>query len=367
MKVLVLGGTGAMGTHLVSILAEAGMKVDVTSRQELADRTNIHYIKGNVHNISFVKSLLAQNYYNVIIDFMIYTTVEFNDRYWLYLNNTDQYFYLSTSRVYADAALITEESPRLLDVTTDKKYLATDEYALCKARQEDLLRDSCKSNFTIIRPYKTYSEIRLQLGALDKETFIQRILQGHSAVIPMDVMSHTTTLTYARDVAICIAKLIGNKKAMGDTFNIVTSKNIKWMDVLDIYLNVLENKMGYRPNVVEIDRCPQLDVNIAQYQILYDLHYNRQFDNTKIKEAVGGYEFIHPKEGLAKCITSFLDNPKFNYLDCRAEGIHDHYSHEFMSLSQFATNSQRLHYFMYRFCPVSVGKIALFCKQMKHK
>ena len=75
MKVLVLGGTGAMGTHLVSILAEAGMKVDVTSRQELADRTNIHYIKGNVHNISFVKSLLAQNYYNVIIDFMIYTTV----------------------------------------------------------------------------------------------------------------------------------------------------------------------------------------------------------------------------------------------------------------------------------------------------
>ena len=164
MKVLVLGGTGAMGTHLVSILAEAGMKVDVTSRQELADRTNIHYIKGNVHNISFVKSLLAQNYYNVIIDFMIYTTVEFNDRYWLYLNNTDQYFYLSTSRVYADAALITEESPHLLDVTTDKKYLATDEYALCKARQEDLLRNSCKSNFTIIRPYKTYSEIRLQLG-----------------------------------------------------------------------------------------------------------------------------------------------------------------------------------------------------------
>lgn len=81
MKVLVLGGTGAMGTHLVSILAEAGMKVDVTSRQELADRTNIHYIKGNVHNISFVKSLLAQNYYNVIIDFMIYTTVSLIDRY----------------------------------------------------------------------------------------------------------------------------------------------------------------------------------------------------------------------------------------------------------------------------------------------
>lgn len=41
MKVLVLGGTGAMGTHLVSILAEAGMKVDVTSRQELADRTKL--------------------------------------------------------------------------------------------------------------------------------------------------------------------------------------------------------------------------------------------------------------------------------------------------------------------------------------
>jgi len=367
MKVLVLGGTGAMGTHLVSILAEAGMRVDVTSRQELADKTNIHYIKGDAHNFSFVKSLLTQNHYQVIIDFMTYTTVEFNDRYLFYLHNTDQYFYLSTSRVYADAELITEESPRLLDVTTDKKYLETDEYALCKARQEDLLRKRGKFNFTIIRPYKTYSEIRLQLGALDKETFVQRILKGHSAVIPMDVMSHTTTLTYARDVATCIAKLIGNPKAMGDTFNIVTSENIKWMDVLDIYLNVLENKMGYRPNVVEIDRCPQLDVNIEQYQILYDLHYNRQFDNTKIKEAVGGYEFVHPKEGLSKCIASFLENPKFHYLDCRAEGIHDYYSHEFMSLNQWATNRQRLHYLLYRFFPVSGEKIALFCKRMKHK
>ncbi len=100
---------------------------------------------------------------------MLYTTEEFKLRYDLYLNSTAQYVFLSSSRVYAESKTpIKEESPRLLDVCTDEAYIATDEYAIAKARQEYILKKSERRNWTVIRPYVTFSEIRLQLSPLEK-------------------------------------------------------------------------------------------------------------------------------------------------------------------------------------------------------
>ncbi len=57
MKILLLGGTGAMGAYLAEILAERGEDVYVTSR---SDRTHagIHFIKGNAHDTDFLKATL---------------------------------------------------------------------------------------------------------------------------------------------------------------------------------------------------------------------------------------------------------------------------------------------------------------------
>lgn len=365
MKILILGGTGAMGIYLVDILAEAGNQVDVTSRRQREDKENIHYIQGNAHSIDFMKQILSTKRYNAIVDFMTYTTIEFQQRYKMYLENTDQYFLLSTSRVYADSPIIRETSPRLLDVVSDKDYLKTDEYALTKARQEDILNNSGKKNYTIIRPYMTYSDNRLQLGVLDKDTFIQRALKGRSVVIPKDIMSHSTTLTYGFDVSSCIANLIGNSKAFGETFHITTDKTIKWMNVVNVYMTVFEKKIGFRPKIIMIDQCPQLWTNLERYQVLYDRLYNRSFDNSKIIDAVGGYEFTEPTVGLTKCMESFLVNPSFSNLMGKIEGIHDHYSHEFTSLNEFTSNKNKISYLLYRLAPASVAKLILFIKGIK--
>ena len=229
MNILVLGGTGAMGIHIVKILSQQGHHVFCTSRIEREQERNITYIVGDAHNMIFMKSLLNKKYYNAIIDFMTYTTNDFRIRYESLLGATDQYFFLSSSRVYADDSIITEDSPLILDTIKDKKYLKTDEYALCKARQEVILKKSGKNNFTIIRPYITYSENRLQLGVLDKDTFIYRALKGRPIVISDDIMQHVTTLTYGYDVATCIARLIGNVKAFGEAFHITMGQSIRWV------------------------------------------------------------------------------------------------------------------------------------------
>jgi hypothetical protein len=110
---------------------------------------------------------------------MIYTTQSFKERVNFLLDATSQYVFFSSSRVYADSEIpITEDSSRLLDVSQDKKFLSTDEYSLAKARQENILRKSKRKNWTIIRPYITYSENRLQLGILEKEEWLYRALQG---------------------------------------------------------------------------------------------------------------------------------------------------------------------------------------------
>lgn len=152
-KVLILGGTGAMGKHLVNILFNQGADCFITTRSNRESSIRKNYIKGDAHDINFLQSLLQKEKWDAIVDFMIYTTNDFEERYNQLLDSTTQYVYISSARVYAqNDSLITEDSPRILDVCKDQDYLATDEYALTKARQEDILKKSGKRNWTIIRP-----------------------------------------------------------------------------------------------------------------------------------------------------------------------------------------------------------------------
>ncbi len=49
MNILILGGTGAMGEHLVRLLEKDGAEVFVTTRSERKSREHVHYLRGNAH------------------------------------------------------------------------------------------------------------------------------------------------------------------------------------------------------------------------------------------------------------------------------------------------------------------------------
>ena len=216
-KILILGGTGAMGVYLLERLKQTEHEVYVTSRSGHPDEGNIHYIEGNAKDDDFLLPLLA-NGYDCIIDFMVYSTFEFVDRYKQLLAATKQYIFLSSYRVYADNGLepITEESPLLLDVVKDAKYRKTDEYALTKARQEKLLRESGSGNYTIVRPSVTFSKLRFQLGTLEAGVLIHRMLQKRPVVFARDILKKQAAFSWAGDVAEMIECLILNPKALGE-------------------------------------------------------------------------------------------------------------------------------------------------------
>jgi predicted dinucleotide-binding enzyme len=79
MKVLLLGGTGAMGIPLANELALKGVDVYITSRRKHHNNENIRYIFGDAMNDIFINEVLLQRF-DVIVDFMIYTEDKLKSR-----------------------------------------------------------------------------------------------------------------------------------------------------------------------------------------------------------------------------------------------------------------------------------------------
>lgn len=348
MKILVLGGTGAMGIHLVQLLSESGYNTYVTSRTEHGPKNNIKFINGNARNIDFISKLLEEKW-DAIIDFMVYSTAEFKQRYKLFLQSTEQYIFISSARVYADSnEPITETSPRLLDISKDVEYLSSDEYALTKARQEDILQNSGKTNWTIIRPYITYSENRLQLGVLEKEEWLYRALHGKTIVFSKDIASKITTLTYGFDVSKGIFAIIGNKKSLGQIFHITSNESVTWQQVIDIYLKVLEKYFEKKPKVL-LQELKDFELwRPSKYQIYYDRLYNRTFSNSKISQ-YNNINFTSVERGLQNSLETFLAKPTFKNINWKAEALKDRYTKEHSPLDEINGFKQKIVYLIIRY------------------
>ncbi len=377
MKILLLGGTGAMGVHLVELLAKRGDEVYVTSRKKRDNKNNVTYFKGNAKNIDFINPILKSYYWDAIVDFMTYHTEEFNKHIDDLLSATKQYIYLSSSRVYAQSNNgLTEDSPRLLDISNDKDFLNTDDYALYKAREENILTNHAKyNNFTIIRPYITYSETRLPLGILEKETWIYRALHGRSIVFPKDIASKFTTLAYGLDVSKIIVQIIRNDKMIGQTINIVSNKSEKWEDILNLYVEELNNFLGDKPKVVMTDKTPRalslgfkfklkqllksfitffnIPKNkfkiVPNYQLKYDRLFNRTFNNYKLIQCVDSVSFCDNNDQLRKCIQRFIKNPQYSFINWNKEAIHDHISGDKTPLKEIKSIRYKMSYILIRY------------------
>lgn len=288
-KILVFGGTGAFGVYLIDELLSKGHTVDVVSLDEmLSSNERLHYIKANAKDMGFLKECLAKQY-DGIVDFMLYFTSEFKERYELFLQNTAHYIYLSTYRIYADCQTpITENSPRLMEVITDPIYQneAEREYSLYKAKGEDMLRSSGYTNWTILRPSISYSKRRFQLVTLEANTLIHRMRQGRTVVLPEEAMNKQTTMTWAGDSAKMMAALLFNEKAYGETYTIATAEHHTWKEVAEIYRELCGLKYVTTDNASFLYIWSPASC-YGRYQLFYDRLFQRVIDNTKVLTDTG--------------------------------------------------------------------------------
>ena len=355
MQILILGGTGAMGVPVVRYCSETA-DVFVTSRNPHNDLGNVHYLTGNAHSVEFLNKTVFCRHYDVIIDFMSYSTKEFESRVDMLLDASDHYIFLSSGRVYADKqGAISENDPRILDICCeDKEYLATDEYALFKARCENALKARHKKDWTIVRPYITFNSQRLQLGVYEKENWLRRFINGHTIVVPEDILHRKTTITFGDDVALRIAKLSLSQETIGQTYNVSNSKSIYWEEVLHLYDNCLFEITGKRMNIKLVKDSTGLQNVWNKYQIIYDRLYTRQFDNRK-QEKICGSSYTDLKDGIMACLEKCLKNPVYakHKISGAYEGWSDRISGEYSSLASIPGKKNKLKYLINRFLPIS--------------
>lgn len=349
MKVLVLGGTGAMGGYLVDFLAEnSDNQVVVTSRSShVSQRANVQYIQGNARENAFVENLL-QDKYDVVVDFMNYNIDDFASRYVRLLSSTNQYIWFSSSRVYAySSEPLSENSPRLLEVTSDHVFLSTNRYALRKARQEEMLRCSGFHNYTIIRPYVTYSDDRLQLGIYEKEQWLYRLLQGRSLVVNKNILDKKTTLTFGKDVSYAISKLVGKESALGKTIQIATSETMKWREIIKLYINIIKEETSLSPRIMLCGSMLKVDeLYEGGYNTIYDREWDRSFNSALVNQLIEqDIQYTNIKEGLTQCLQAFLKSKRpFRAIDWDFEAYQDLLSGEYTPKNEFPNEEAYLLY-----------------------
>lgn len=289
-KILVIGGTGAMGRYTVPELLRLGFDVDVAAlnRSDITHE-NLTSIIADAMDNAWLKKQVTQTKYDVILDFMNYSLPDFRARMQLMLDSTDQYMFLSSCRVYADKEIpVKETSPRLLDVEFDADYrrLYETEYSLYKAMEEDMLRDSGKKNWTVILPATTYSTGRAQLVTLEANSFVYRAWQGKKVILPAAAKDCPATLSWGGDVGVMIARLAGNAEALGQKFITATAEHHTWKEIAEIYHELIDLKYEwvdtetYLRAIASESRYPY-----AKYQLIFARLFHRITDNSKILRA----------------------------------------------------------------------------------
>lgn len=300
-KALLLGGTGALGYYLTPSLLELGFKVDVVSLDDMiSNRKDLKYIKADCKNVEFLENLV-KNEYDVIVDFLIYfSPEEFGKYYKIFLQNCEHYIFLSSYRIYADCKTpLTENSPRLLDVSTDKAFLSSGDYAIYKAQEEDMLKNSGYNNWTVLRPAITYSKGRYQLVTLEARVLVYRMLRNRVVILPEPAMNISATMSWAGDFGKTVARLALNRAAYKECYTISTSEHHTWEEIAKLYTKLGGLKYITVDTETYLNMLSPGNIFVRQ-QLTHDRYFNRMVDNTKLLNATGlkQSDFMPLEEGL---------------------------------------------------------------------
>ena len=194
MKVLVTGGSGFIGSHIVDVLIEDG---NVVTNLDLVEphRWDLNYISGSIMNRSLIDSLVEQcdvifhigGFSNVdLVQSNPVETVELNVNSTLYL--------LDACRRFGNKHLLYASS---VYVGSNQGHL----YTTSKLMSERLIENFgslYNFTYTILRFASVYGTRSRKVDAI--YSFVEKALRGDNIIIHGDG-SQSRNFTYVRDVA----------------------------------------------------------------------------------------------------------------------------------------------------------------------
>ena len=311
MKVLFIGGTGNISTAVSKLAIARGIDLYLLNRGRTGQIIpGAKTITCDVTKIKELKKTLNNQQWDVVVNWIAYTTDDIKRDIELFYGKTKQYIFISSASAY--------QKPLAYPVITESTPLANPfwEYSRNKIECEDLLNGTYRErNFpvTIVRPSHTYDTvIPVSVGKWNDYTMMDRMEKGKKIIVHGDGTS-LWTLTHSEDFARGFLGLVGHQQAIGHAFHITSDEILNWNQIYE----TMAAALGVNINIIHISSdfiCKHDESQTGN--LLGDKAYSVIFDNSKIKTFVPGFTAtITFKEGFKRTLAWFNDNPEYKTVD----------------------------------------------------
>lgn len=317
MKILIIGGTGTISSAITRQLAAAGHDLWLLNRGTRKDEVpaNVRQVIADINDEQQVKQLLGDNCFDAVCEFIGFVTQQVERDIRLFSGRTRQYVYISSASGY--------NKPARSHIITEGTTLANPywQYSRDKIACEEMLLKAYREQgfpVTIVRPSHTYCERSVPVsihGPKGSWQVLKRMLEGKPILVHGDGSS-LWTLTWNEDFARGFIGLLGNPKAIGEAFQIMSDETLTWNQVYECIAKALG--VPFRPYHVASSFlaavCPK-DYDLKG-NLLGDKAVTVEFDCTKLKRAVPGFcATTRFDEGVRRCVAYLLSHPELQVED----------------------------------------------------
>ena len=289
MKALFIGGTGTISAAIVRrLIREGNWEVWLLNRGNRPEAVpeGARVIVADIRDEEGVRAKLGDLRFDAVCEFIGFVRADVERDYRLFRDRTNQYIFTSSASAY--------NKPAASHVITEGTSLANPywQYSRDKIACEDFLMERWREDgfpVTIVRPSHTYDERRIPValhGAQGSWQVIERMRRGRPVIIPGDGSS-LWTLTFNTDFARGYAGLMGNRRAIGEAFQITGDETLTWdqihatiADALGVPLSAYHVASDY---LAEAGAPCGYDFRGS---LLGDKAVSVVFDNAKLKRAV---------------------------------------------------------------------------------
>ena len=312
-----IGGTGTISSAITRQLAQSNNELWLLNRGSRKNEVpnNVKQIIANIDDEAEVLRQIGDTLFDAVCEFIGFLPSQVERDIRLFKGRTKQYVYISSASAY--------NKPAASHVITEGTTLANPywEYSRNKiACEERLLKEYRENGFpvTIVRPSHTYCERAVPVsvhGLKGSWQVLKRMMDGKPVIVHGDGAS-LWTLTWNEDFAKGFIGLLGNPKAIGEAFQIMSDEQLTWNQIYECVAKAL----NVTPRLYHIASDFLVATSPKEWDFTGNLIGDKAvtvvFDCTKLKRAVPGFQAVTRfDEGVRRCVAYILAHPELQIED----------------------------------------------------
>lgn len=317
MKILMIGGTGTISSAITRQLSAEGHDLWLLNRGNRKNEvpTSVRQVIVDIDNTEEVLRQIDGELFDAVCEFIGFLPSQVERDIHLFKGRTRQYVYISSASAY--------NKPAASHVIVEGTALANPywEYSRNKIACEDLLMKAYREEgfpVTIVRPSHTYCERAVPVsvhGSKGSWPVLKRMIDGKPVIVHGDGSS-LWTLTWNEDFARGFIGLLGNPKAIGEPFQIMSDESLTWNQIYQCVANALG--VDFKPYHVASDFLSAVAPEPYDFtgNLLGDKAVTVVFDCAKLKRAVPGFQAtVRFDEGVRRCVAYLKAHPELQVED----------------------------------------------------